>query len=117
MTETGDMDLFANVFAHDPDMVCFGTDADERVVGWEALKTVMQKQFAGTEESKLTVKDRVIRVHGSGEIAWFSEIIDWQMVSKGQTLQFEGLRGSGVLEKQDGNWVVIQIHYSIPAGS
>ncbi len=114
MMETEDLDLFSRLFAHDPDMVCFGTDAGERIVGWEALKTVMQTQFAATENSKLSVTDRVIKVHNSGEVAWFSEIIDWNMLSEGQTMELKGLRGSGVLEKQNGNWVVIQLHYSVP---
>ena len=117
MMETEDMDSFSKIFAHDPDMVCFGTDAGERIIGWETLKTVMQKQFAATENSKLSVKDRVIKVHDSGKVAWFSEIIDWDMVSEGQTVKLEGLRGTGVLEKQNGNWVIIQLHYSLPAGS
>jgi len=112
-----DIDLLSNVYAHDEDMVCIGTEGSERVVGWEPLKVMMQKQFEATDESKLSVKDRTIKVHSSGQVAWFSEIIDWDITAQGQTFQIKGLRGTGVLEKRDGSWVVVQVHYSVPAGS
>lgn len=115
--ETKDMDLFSSLYAHDADMVSFGTDASERVVGWEALKALMKKQFAATDESKLSARDRTIKVNSSGKVAWFSEIIDWDIVSQGHEVKLEGLRGTGVLEKRNGKWVVVQVHYSIPAGS
>ena len=31
--------------------------------------------------------------------------------------KLEGVRGTGVLEKRDGKWVLVQLHYSIPARS
>ena len=113
-SETEDLELYSKIFAHDADMVNFGTDAAERIVGWEAFKELIQKQFAASETSKLSVKDQVIKVHDSGKVAWFSEIIDWEIISQGQVLKFEGLRATGVLEKRNGNWVCIQLHYSVP---
>lgn len=114
--ETEDMDLLSKIMVHDSDMVNFGTDAGERIMGWEALKSSMELQFAGTESSKLSVRDRVIQVHESGRVAWFSEIIDWNIVYQGQSEQIEGLRGTGVLVKRNGNWLITQLHYSIGAG-
>lgn len=113
--ETENMELFSKIFAHDADMVIFGTDASERVVGYDALKAVMEEQFAATENSSLSVRDRTIKVHDSGEVAWFSEIIDWDMVFQGQAVKLEGMRGTGVLVKQNNSWVVVQLHYSVPA--
>lgn len=114
--ETEDVELLSKITAHDVDMVNFGTDVTERIVGWEALKELMQKQFATSETSKLSVKDQVIKVHDSGKVAWFSEIIDWDIISQGQAVKLKGLRATGVLEKRNGNWVYIQLHYSVPVG-
>jgi len=114
--ETEDMELYSKITAHDTDMVNFGTDAAERIVGWEALNELMQKQFAASETSKLSVKDQVIKVHDSGKVAWFSETIDWDVISQGQVVKLKGLRATGVLEKRNGNWVFIQSHYSVPVG-
>jgi hypothetical protein len=115
--ETEDVDLLSKIFAHDADMVIFGTDAAERVVGYNALKSVMKAQFESTEETRLSVKDRIIKIHESGRVAWFSEIIDWHIVSQGQTVNLEGVRGTGVLECRNGKWIVVQLHYSVPAVS
>ncbi len=115
--ETEDLEMLSKITAHDADMVNFGTDASERIVGWEALKELMQKQFESTETTNLSVKDQVIKVNDSGKVAWFSEILDWDIISQDQEMKLEGLRVTGVLEKRDGGWVFVQVHYSVPAGS
>jgi len=114
MLETEDIDLLSKIFAHDADMVSFGTDAAERIVGWEALKELMQKQFAAIEDSKLTVKDQVIEVNKYGKTAWFSEVVDWDVVAQGEPANLQGLRFTGVLEKRNGKWVIVQFHASVP---
>ncbi|NQT25911.1 nuclear transport factor 2 family protein [candidate division KSB1 bacterium] len=111
-----DMDLFSKVFAQDADMIVFGTDSPERAVGYEALKELVQKQFEETESTKISAKDRIIKVHDSGRVAWFSEVIDWEIEAEGQTVKLEGVRGTGILENRNGNWVIVQLHYSLPAG-
>jgi len=114
MIETEDMELLAQINAKDAETVNIGTDASERLVGWEMLKKAMKEQFEASESSKLVAKDRIIKVHDSGVVAWFSETIDWEVVFQGEEIKMEGLRATGVLEKQDGNWVFVQMHYSIP---
>ncbi len=114
-TETEDIELFSSINAHDSGMVNFGTEATERIVGWDSLKESMEAQFAATENSNLTVRDQVIKVHSSGQVAWFSQIIDWELVFEGQEMTMEGLRATGVLEKRNGNWIFVQMHYSVPA--
>ena len=113
-SETEDMESLSQVYAHDDDMVIFGTDVGERLVGWDALKALMQKQFDATEDSQLNVRDEVVHVHESGRVAWFSETIDWELTVEGQTVKLEGLRATGVLEKRNDNWVIVQLHYSVP---
>jgi len=112
--ETEDMELFSKIYAHDSDMVIFGTDAAERFVGWKPVKEWFQQSFVSFENTKLTVKDQVIKVHKSGEVAWFSEIVDWDLVAQGQPVTIQGTRFTGVLEKRNGNWVIVQVHASVP---
>jgi hypothetical protein len=115
--ETEDMDLFSKIIAHDADMVNFGTDAAERWVGWDSLKESVKKQFASFEKTKLTVKDQVIKVNPSGNVAWFSEVVDWDIVAQAQPTHIEGSRITGVLEKRNGNWVIVQFHISVPVSN
>jgi uncharacterized protein (TIGR02246 family) len=112
--ETENIELFAKIMAHDPDMVNFGTDAAERWVGWQELKESVEKQFASFDKTKLTVKDQVIKLNSSGNTAWFSEVVDWDVSVQDEPIHIEGSRITGVLEKQNGNWVCVQFHTSVP---
>jgi len=112
--ETEDMDLLSNIVAHDNDMVCFGTDAAERWVGWESLKESLQKQFDACENTKISVKDQVIKMSQSADVAWYSYIMDAQTEIQGDQVNLEGIRFTGVLEKRDDKWMFVQIHTSVP---
>ncbi len=112
--ETEDIHLLSKLTAHHADMINFGTSAGERIVGCNALKEMMQKQFETTETTNISISDQVIKLHDSGKVAWFSEIMDWEIVAGDQQVKLEGLRVTGVLEKREGNWVYVQLHYSIP---
>jgi SnoaL-like domain len=113
--ETEDIVLLSKITAHDADMVTFGTHVGERVIGWIALQELLNTQFENTETTKITVSDQVIKISNSLEVGWFSEIIDWTLVVEDQEVKLSGLRVTGVLENRDGNWVFVQLHYSIPA--
>lgn len=112
--ETENVELFSKITAHDPDMVIFGTDAAERFVGYESVENSMKKQIESYEESRVTSRERVIKVNQSGEVAWFSELWDVKGKAQGQPYALEGLRITGVLEKRNGNWVTVQWHASVP---
>jgi ketosteroid isomerase-like protein len=114
MLVTEDMELLSKIYAHDDDMVIFGTDTAEHLVGWEVIKEVMQKQFAGSETKKVSVRDEVIKVHDSGKVAWFSGILDWDVIADEQPVKLEGVRATSVFEKRNGDWVFVQAHLSVP---
>ena len=112
--ETEDMDLLARIMAHDADMVNYGSDAAEHFVGWEALKESLEKMLPSLENIKITVRNQVIKVHPSGNLAWFSQVWDWDLVIEGQPVHSAGQRLTGVLEKRNDNWVFVQFHNSVP---
>jgi ketosteroid isomerase-like protein len=112
--ESGDIDIFTEVMAHDPDMVTFGTDAVERWVGYEDLKAAAEQQFAAMESAQITVFDEVFKIHHSGEVAWYSGIADFEGISLGEEFEIAGLRATAVIEKRDAKWVIVQFHVSAP---
>ena len=112
--EKEDIKIAERILAKDTDMIHFGTDAAERLVGYEALIKSMERQNAAVEESKITIRDQEIRVHKSGTVAWYSEIMDFKGKSQGQPFEMEGMRQTGILEKRDDNWVFVQTHTSVP---
>lgn len=113
MVDTENPELFSKLMAHDPDMVSFGTDAAERWVGYEPALDALKKVFESVEESKGTSRERVIVVHKSGEVAWWSELLNWTGKAQGASFALEG-RLTGVMEKRNGNWVIVQVHSSVP---
>lgn len=111
--ETKDMATITRITAHDADMICIGTDAAERWVGWEQLRSSWERQFAALEKVKLTVHDRVIKVSRAGDAAWVSELWDMDVVSGGQPANIKNMRATFVLEKRQGHWLFVQVHVSI----
>lgn len=111
--EAEDVEAISAIVAHDADMVNFGTDATERWVGWDTLKASIEEQFAAFDNQQVSVRDQVIKVGSGGNAAWFSEIMDWSLDAGGEMVSLEGMRASGVLEKRDGKWIIVQMHFSV----
>ena len=112
--EKQDMDLVYEIWAADPDIVVLGTNSDEKIVGWEQIRSTLQRQFDSFEDTYISVRDQVININETGNTAWFSEIMNYNYIYQGEAKQFEGLRFTGVLEKKDGEWFIVQSHISIP---
>lgn len=112
--ETMDLDLFFKIIAQDTDMVNFGTDAAERWVGFENLKEAVSQQIAVFDEGTVDIRDQVIKLSDTGVTAWFSEITDWNLVVQGEEAVMKDCRITGILEKRDDNWVIVQFHTSLP---
>jgi len=112
--ETENMNLLSKIMAHDSDMVNYGTGADEVFIGWNALKDYVQKTLPAIENTKITVRDQVIKIDNNVSTAWFAEIWDWDLTFGGQQAKLPDQRFTGVLVKRDGNWVIVQFHNSVP---
>ncbi|MFC2142494.1 YybH family protein [Acidobacteriota bacterium] len=112
--ETLDIGLFSKVFSHDDNMVVFSASPNKRYVGWELFKEGVQNSFKEIESAKISFRDILIKVHASGNIAWLSCLEDWDFVYQGQPVSDEGARVTWILEKRDGQWVIIHAHWSMP---
>lgn len=109
------MDLVKKVWASEDDIVVFGTEGDEKLIGWESIEKALENQFINFDETYISVKDQIISVSESGKTAWFSEVINYNFIYEGNPNSFEGNRFTGVLEKRNGKWHIVQSHMSIPA--
>jgi len=58
------------------------------------------------------LKDLEIKFARCGEVAWFFCILDDINNYKGESASWENTRWTGVVEKRDGRWVVVQQHFS-----
>lgn len=112
--ETQNMELFTNLIADDDDMVNFGTDSVEYWVGLSPLKESLRNQWIAFEEPEITLENLVIKISESGTVAWYSLFINLRVKFKGETAEWKGARSTGVLEKRNGKWFIVQFHNSMP---
>ncbi|MBN2863782.1 MAG: nuclear transport factor 2 family protein [Bacteroidales bacterium] len=58
------------------------------------------------------IRDLEISLSGSGDAAWWYCILDDINEWKGEPANWENTRWTGVMEKHDGRWVIVQQHFS-----
>ena len=109
-----DMERMSALIARDANMVHFGTDEAERWVGWEALEESTQDMFEGLESYEVSISDQVINLSASGDVAWFSQIVDSDVTTRSEQVETRAARFTGVLEKREGTWRFVQSHLSLP---
>ncbi len=107
-----DINLLYSVIANDTSFI--EIHPNNRVVkGFEDFKKAekfwMNPDFKAI---KYEIKDLIINFSKSGDVAWFFCILNDMNEWKGQPANWEDTRWTGVLEKRDGGWVVVQQHFS-----
>jgi len=64
---------------------------------------------------RYNIRDLKINFAQSGKVAWFFAVLDDINEWKGQPASWENTRWTGVLEKRDDHWVMVQMHFSFAA--
>ena len=107
-----DLALLHSVIANDTNYI--EVDPDDRVVrGFEDFRKA--EQFWMNDNFKAIryeIKDLTINFSGSGTVAWFFCMLDDMNEWKGQPANWENTRWTGVLEKRNDKWVIVQMHFS-----
>ena len=110
---TKDRPLLEGIIAHDADLFIFHPDSKSTVVGWDAFArnfgTWMDPRFKATS---FDVRDLRITFSRSADVSWFSAVLDDLAEWDGKPTGWKDARWTGVLEKRDGNWVIVQMHFS-----
>ena len=111
---TKDRPLLESVLAHDDGLFMFQPDSKSTIVGFEAFKALgerawMKEAFKATD---FAVRDLRINVSGSGSVAWYSCFLDDHAEWNGQPIGWDNARWTGVLEKRNGKWIIVQMHFS-----
>jgi ketosteroid isomerase-like protein len=112
--ENEDIDMYGKIFVHDPEMVNFGTGANERIVGWDTLKKVIEAQNSALSETKIIQSDVTINVSPDGEFAWATSLWDFKSTMDAQVMQLP-VRCSWILEKRVNDWKIVHFHKSVGA--
>lgn len=110
--ESEDIGSYGKVVRHDPKMVNFGSDASERIVGWEALKKAIEAQFVALSETRIAVSDITVNVAPGRRFAWATSLWDFKANMGGQAMALP-VRCTWILEKRRSNWVIVHFHKSV----
>ena len=112
--ESEDFATVEDLWAPKADIVLVGTEGDEQLVGIESIKKAISRQFDEVENTLINISDQKIHMNKEGTTAWFSEVLDYNFIYLGENMVFEGIRFTGVLEKMEGHWKLVQGHLSVP---
>jgi len=115
--KTKDFRLLYSVIANDPDFLEVHPDG-KAVKGFDEFKKA--ETFWGSPDFKAVryeIRDLKIKMSKAGDVAWFFCILDDINEWKGQPANWENTRWTGILEKREGRWVMVQQHFSFAAKS
>ena len=107
-----DKDALLAVFAPDPDVLLFGTGADEKRIGRAELKAQTDRDFAQSEAASCRWTWHSVSTAGS--VAWLAADGVVSARVAGQNLSFP-VRLTAVLERRGDQWPIVQAHVSVPA--
>jgi ketosteroid isomerase-like protein len=112
---TKDRPLLESTMAHDERLFIFNPTS-EATVGWSGLVKNfdfwMDPRFKAT---RCDIRDLRLDVSRSGDVAWWSCILDDLCEWDGRPGGWKDTRWTGVLEKRDGRWLIVQMHFSFAA--
>jgi len=99
-------------FSHSEDLLAFGTDWDEKFVGWNSYKDVHTVQFEALRSFKFARRELEVQVNG--ETAWASDRPHWEIETKSGERVENDVRITAVLRKErDMTWRIVQWHVSV----
>jgi hypothetical protein len=100
--------------AHDSTLFWFSPDSAGTVSGFAAFKQQVEGLFLNPAFAAVGSEFRDMRIHLSrgGDVAWWSCILDDRNTWQGRPANWENVRWTGVLEKREGSWVIVQMHFS-----
>ena len=108
-----DWNTIRPIFASDPDVVLVGTGKDEKRIGLNEIKTQAERDWAQSESAEISFG--WTSVSASGNVAWVASDATIRAKAGGQEIALTG-RLTAVLERRGGKWLIVQLHFSLPAG-
>ena len=107
-----DLPTLSRLMAHDADITSYSIGG-RKYVGWPEFEREMREEFVAVQRLEIPILD--LKVWTKGEIAWFAMELDYiRYVGEGTAPKRTvlPLRESGVLERRDGQWMMLSWHES-----
>jgi len=111
---TQNYELMERLIPVEENMVHIGTDKGEIWKGWNVLMSATHEQFKDLEYYKAEIRDLSVNFSSNHKTAWYFHYLDAEIKSTNGISKWEGARFTGVLEKREGSWKIMQTHVSLP---
>jgi len=101
-------------FARDPSLFFFQPDSKGTMEGFENFRKETESFFMDPRFKAVGSKFTDLRIHlsKSGDVAWYSCLLTDHNTWDGRPANWDDVRWTGVLEKRQGRWVIVQMHFS-----
>jgi hypothetical protein len=107
-----DMPTLSRLMAHDADITSYSIGG-RKYVGWPEFEREMREEFVNAQKLEIPITE--LNVWTKVDVAWFTMELDYtRYVGKGTDLKRTvlPLRETGVLERRNGQWVMLSWHES-----
>ena len=113
-TEGGDIEMVEKIWCSKERSLLLGTESNEKLMGWEQIKTAMSGQSSAFSEMLISITDQNIWLSQDAKTAWFFEELNYNFIFKDKAMSFEGIRFTGVFVKSpEVGWKLVQGHMSV----
>ena len=107
-----DFKLLYSIIANDSNYL--EVDPNKGIIrGFDEFKK--NEAFWGNPDFKAIryeIRDLKISLSACGSVAWFYCVLDDMNEWKGKPAEWRNTRWTGVLEKREGRWIIVQMHFS-----
>ncbi len=80
---------------------------------WDEYQATITKELAEYKAAKFTVNDDA-QIHRAGDAYWITSTVASDMTQKSGKREMATFRWTAVFEKQEGKWVIVHEHVSVP---
>jgi len=109
-----DTDVLYRSLVQDERFFIFHPDSKSTIHGFDQFKRHVERIFLNDafRATGFEIKELNIHIADSGNVAWFSCLLDDFGEWDGEPNSWVDVRWTGVLEKQKGDWKIVQMHFS-----
>ena len=107
-----DLATLSRLMAHDADITSYSI-AGRKYVGWPEFEREMREEFDSVQNLEIPIHE--LKIWTKGDLAWFTMELDYiRLVGEGAHIKRTvlPLRETGVLERRQGQWMLLSWHES-----
>jgi ketosteroid isomerase-like protein len=84
-----------------------------KYASWDEYQTGVTKELGDYNTARFTVNDDA-QIHKAGDTYWVTATVAYEMTRKSGKVEMGTMRSTDVFEKQDGKWLIVHEHISVP---